>query len=277
MEETDKFDEAIFEYAKKYLSEKLSRRTIVLFCKKLAKLSDDRFGKIIVILEESFGRHWIEMMCCYRSTLNHDKNRALDILGNLVKDDQYLNIRKLQMLIKSACKSPCIKLSISTLRGEYGILIKRTNLADWGKLIFPVIIDSYSIKNISESQGFMAGWSTSKKLDPDHQPPGEEGELKKWLECVVYNSFNGYCYGYKTFDLLNSRHKMSKWCNKDNKMITSFTKDSIKFAIIQKNELSSDSLCRVTYNLSKTLYPTFFHGGGSGVYLLTELDFEILN
>jgi len=181
------------------------------------------------------------------------------------------------MLIKTACKSPCIKLSISTLRGEYGILIKRTNLADWGKLIFPVIIDSYSIKNITESQGFMAGWSTSKTLDPDLQPPGEEGDLKKWLECVVYNSFDGYCYGYKKFDLINCRENMSKWSNKDNKMITSFTKDWIYFSTIRKNELSYDSLCRVKYNLSKALYPTFCHGGASGVYLLTELDFEILN
>ena len=69
-----------------------------------------------------------------------------------------------------------------------------------GQVIFPIVVDSYSIKNITDSSGFMAGWSTSKTLDPNYRYPGGEGNLTKWHRCLVYNSFDGYCYGYKRKD-----------------------------------------------------------------------------
>ena len=156
MAQTDKFDEQIFVYASKYLSEKLSRSTIENFCKKLAGLDNDRFGKIIITLEESFGRNWIEMMSCYRATLDYDQGKANDIFKNLIKDDQYLNIRKLQLLIQSASKGPGIDLSISTLRGEYGILIKKTTKPEWetGQLIFPnVTIDQCCLCSVLNTYG----------------------------------------------------------------------------------------------------------------------------
>jgi len=73
----------------------------------------------------------------------------------------------LKNVIEVAEKGSGIEISISTLRGEYGILIKKNTKAEWltGQLILPVAIESYTVKNVTESCGFMAGWSTSKILD----------------------------------------------------------------------------------------------------------------
>ena len=262
MEQTDKFDKQIFDYAKKFICEKLSKNTIENFCKKLSHIKDnDRFGKIIGILETSFGRNWIEMMCSFRST--SDPRIANDIFRNLIEDEQYLNMKKLQAIIRSASKGPGIDLSISTMRGEYGILIKKTTKNEWesGQVIFPIVIDSYSIKNITASTGgFMAGWSTSKTLDPNYRYPGGEGNLKKWHGCLVYNSVDGYCYGYKKKDWTDNKFIMGQWNFKNDKMITSVTKQTIIFIRIRRNKTGTHEIPRDTYNLSDgLLYPTFCH------------------
>ena len=126
MKQTDKFDEPILNF----LTTKLVKSDDQLesFCKKSIDLDTNRFAKLVIVLEQTYGRNWIEMLCSYRCLTGQGSSIASDILENLITDRQYQMISKLRAIIELAEKGTGIELSISTLRGEYGILVKKKSL-----------------------------------------------------------------------------------------------------------------------------------------------------
>ena len=91
----------------------------------------------------------------------------------------------------------------------------------------------------------------------------------------MYDS-DGYCHGYKDPDHISSKWLMPKsWRAKNLKMITSLTKDKIKFNLAKKSFTSHNEVSRDVYSLSnKVLYPTFCHYDPDSVYLLTDMNYE---